>query len=135
MEHLRSLKCIPAKVHDRPKYWGDFIILHYRPLGFAVLSGDLAMSPDTTEFEVVGGIGRYVFRADGNDTWEPATTHTPLPTSPDVVAARLAAFQSCDSYRDSRWSVAGCGCSGQGFAERAYRQCPRDLWPLHSQLT
>ena len=133
MAPFQSLSCVPAAIRDRQPYVGDHVIRHYRSLGLAALLRDLDADPAMPELEIVGGIGRLVLRADGRDTWEPVTTHQAPPVSlqahPDLVAARLDTCRQCDSWRDDRCTVAGCGCTGQGHAERLLSRCPLGRWP------
>ena len=130
---LPSLECIPPPIRDRPRFVGDHVIRHYRPLGLAALLRDLGADPATPELEIIGGIGRLVLRADGRDTWEPTSTRepppAPLPADPTMAIARVAICSACESWQCGKCAVAGCGCSGQGQPARAFSKCPRDLWP------
>jgi hypothetical protein len=136
MELTQSLECVPVAVRDKPRYVGDHVIRHYRPLGLAVLLRDLGADPATPELEIVGGIGRLVLRADGSETWEPTLPDAPRepsppprPADPALAEARRTACQACDSFRDFRCTAAGCGCAGEGLPEIWSSRCPLWKWP------
>jgi hypothetical protein len=129
------LDCVPAAVRDRPRYAGDHVIRHYRPLGLAALLRDLDADPSTPELEIIGGIGRLVLRADGSETWEPTIPGTPRaphppprPADPALASARRAICQSCTSMAD-RCTAAGCGCAGEGKPDVWSSRCPLGKWP------
>lgn len=133
MVHLQSLSCVPTAVRDKPRYVGDHVIRHYRPLGLAALLHDLGADPATPEYEIIGGIGRLVLRADGSELWEPTIPGTPVvhqpprPADPAMVAARRAICDSCPSYAD-RCTASGCGCAGEGKPEVWSSRCPLLKW-------
>ena len=141
MAPIHTLECVPDAVRNRPRYVGDFVIRHYRPLGLAALLRDLGADPATPMVEIRGGIGRLVLRADG-ETWEPASPAQPrppdappvkpMPASPELEAARRLACSACDSLRDGRCSAAGCGCAGEGKPEVWSSRCPLGRWPTAS---
>jgi hypothetical protein len=136
MAPLASLDCVTAAVRDRPRYVGDHVIRHYRPLGLAALLRDLGTDPLTPELEIVGGIGRLVLRSDGSETWSPTIPGTPRqpdppprPADPALTEARRAICAGCDSWRESRCTAAGCGCAGEGRPEVWSSICPLGKWP------
>jgi hypothetical protein len=134
--HFPFLKCVPARIRDNPRYVGDHVIRHYRPLGLSALLRDLGADPSTPELEVVGGIGRLVLRADGSETWQPALPGTPRPPSPpprpadpELATARRATCAACDGLRDGSCEPAGCGCAGEGKPDVWSSRCPLGRWP------
>jgi hypothetical protein len=136
-EHIPFLECVPVTVRDKPRYVGDHVIRHYRPLGLAALLRDLGADPATPELEIIGGIGRLVLRADGSETWEPTIPGTPRtpdppprPADPALAESRRSICQSCDSLREFRCSAAGCGCAGEGRPEIWSSRCPLAKWPV-----
>lgn len=135
MVQLAFLNCIPAVIRDRPRYVGDHVIRHYRPLGLAALLADLHADPTTPELTITGGIGTLTLRADGRETWSPTTPDhhrvpppPPRPASPQLAEARRQACQTCLSWKDFRCTT-GCGCSGEGKPENWSSRCPQGLWP------
>lgn len=138
MDRLPSLECVPLAVRSRPRYVGDHVIRHYRPLGLAALLRDLGADPATPELTIVGGIGTLTMRADGTETWQPTVpdatprripeTPPPRPADPELAAARRAACASCLSWTD-RCTAAGCGCAGEGRPEIWSSICPQGRWP------
>jgi hypothetical protein len=136
MELTQSLECVPVAVRDKPRYVGDHVIRHYRQLGLAALLKDLGADPGLQEYEIIGGIGRLVLRADGGETWEPTLPETPRPPAPPprpadpaLAETRRAICQACDSWRELRCSAAGCGCAGEGRPEVLSSRCPLGKWP------
>lgn len=135
-ESAETLPCVPLKARRSPRYVGDHVIRHYRPLGLAALLRDVGADPATPEMEILGGIGRLVLRADGSETWEPTSpgdTRPPLPpprpADPDLAAARHAACTACSAWRDARCTAAGCGCTGEGRPDIWSSRCPQGRWP------
>jgi hypothetical protein len=134
MDHLPSLECVPVAVRDKPRYVGDHIIRHYRPLGLAALLRDLGADPATPELVITGGIGRLTLRADG-ETWEPTLPGAqrppppPRPADPALATVRRTACASCESWTD-HCTAAGCGCAGEGRPEVWSSICPHGRWPL-----
>lgn len=123
-------------VRDRPRYVGDHVIRHYRPLGLAVLLRDLGADPAIPEMAVDGGIGRLVLRADGSEDWLPVAPDRPvspapppLPAAPLLVDSRLLACGACEAYRDARCTASACGCSGEGRPDVMSSRCPLMKWP------
>jgi hypothetical protein len=136
------LECVPASVRDHPRYVGDHVIRHYRPLGLAALLRDLGADPTTPEMEIVGGIGRLVLRADGSETWEPTLPENPRlpdppprPADPALVDARRATCAVCPSWAGGRCDAAGCGCAGEGRADVWSSRCPLGKWPAVAVTT
>ena len=134
MDHIRLLRCIPAAVRDNPRYAGDHVIRHYRPLGLATLLRDLTLPPRDS-FTIVGGIGTLTMYADGREDWQPtiagqpvATATPPRPADPSLVAVRRAICTSCPSMAD-RCAAAGCGCAGEGKPDVWSSRCPLGKWP------
>jgi hypothetical protein len=139
---LPGLNCVPVAVRDKPRYVGDHVIRHYRPLGLAALLKDLGDDPGLQEYEIIGGIGRLVLRADGSETWEPTLPETPRrpdppprPADPALAETRRAICQACDSWREFRCSAAGCGCAGEGRPEVWSSRCPLGKWPAIGQIS
>jgi hypothetical protein len=52
----------------------------------------------------------------------------PRATTPEIRDLRLSICRGCSSWVDEACSVAGCACTGTGFAARLSSQCPRGLW-------
>jgi hypothetical protein len=126
-----------VKVRHKPRYVGDHVIRHYRPLGLAQLLADLGADPATPELTIVGGIGRLVLRADGSETWEPTRAGTPAPAvppprpaDPATVAARLAQCRICEALQGDRCTASGCGCAGEGKPTTAASRCPLGRWVI-----
>lgn len=139
MEPIHTLDCVPSGVRGNPRYVGDYVIRHYRPLGLAILLRDLGADPSTPELEIIGGIGRLVLRADGADVWEPVPTRkppdearpaaiAPLPSDPALAEARRQVCGRCDALREGKCSASGCGCAGEGRPEIWSSRCPLGLW-------
>jgi hypothetical protein len=129
---LADLPTVPDRVRTNPRYVGDHIIRHYRPLGLAALLRGLKLDPATPEYEIIGGIGRLVLYADGSETWEPTATKAPpppRPADPHLAESRRAACQACDAFRDFRCTAAGCGCAGEGKPDVWSSRCPLARWP------
>jgi hypothetical protein len=139
---FHHLDCVPAAVRDRPRYVGDHVIRHYRPLGLAQLLADLGADPATPDLVIVGGIGRLVLRSDGSETWEPTLPDAPLASlalrpsdarprsaDPAVVAIRVAQCSQCDAHAADRCTASGCGCAGEGKPEVWSSRCPLGRWP------
>jgi hypothetical protein len=134
---------VPVAVRHKPRYVGDHVIRHYRPLGLAQLLADLGADPATPELEIAGGIGRLVLRSDGSETWVPTLPDAPLaslalrprdvqPRAADaaVVAARLAQCGACDAHAADRCTASGCGCAGEGRPATAASRCPLGRWVI-----
>lgn len=84
-----------------------------------------------------GGIGTLTITADGMvfDPTLKTTPAAPKPATPDQVATRLAICRACRPHWDgAKCTVAGCGCSGAGFIERAYSRCPIGSWSAAATL-
>jgi hypothetical protein len=135
-ERLRLLDCVPRGVRDNQRYAGDHVIRHYRPLGLAALLRDLGADPSLPDFEIIGGIGRLVLRADGSEVWEPNAPGTPQPSAPPprpadpaLESARRAICSACDSMRPTGCSSAGCGCTGEARPAIWSSRCPQQRWP------
>lgn len=133
---LPSLECVPVAVRGSPRYVGDHIIRHYRPLGLAVLLRDLGADPTTPELVIEGGIGRLVLRADGSEDWQPAVPDRPAPASPPplpappvLAEARRSACALCEAHRDDRCTASACGCTGEGRPDVLSSRCPLARWP------
>ena len=140
---MTALTHLPERIRSNPRYYGDHLIRHYRPLGLAAYLHDTGQPADTSEAVIVGGIGRLVLRSDGQDTWEPVI---PEPADPatvklgepaaeprlapaTVAASRRAVCLACDGWSADHCAVAGCSCNGMGQPGNLYSRCPRDLWP------
>lgn len=133
--HLHLLSCIPAAVRSNPRYVGDHVIRHYRPLGLAALLRDLALPPQDS-FTIVGGIGTLTLYADGREDWKPTIPGSvakpsppPRPADSGLATSRRAVCSACESWRDGRCSAAGCGCAGEGKSEVWSSRCPLGKWP------
>ncbi len=131
---LSDLSCIPITARHNPRYVGDHVIRHYRPLGLAALLRDLGADPATPELVIEGGIGRLTLRPDG-ETWEPTLPGAPRqpnppprPADPALVAARRAACEACAAWHGS-CTAAGCGCAGEGKPAIWSSICPLGHWP------
>lgn len=133
MEPLHTLDCVPEFVRSKPRYVGDHVIRHYRPLGLAALLRDLNAEPSIESLTIEGGIGKLVLHTDGREEWYPtipgSPIQPPLPASPELQLARRTACRSCDSFKDSRCSASGCGCAGEGKPEIWSSRCPLLKWP------
>jgi hypothetical protein len=57
------------------------------------------------------------------------STQIPILADGATSTARLRVCQRCDSWSVDHCTVAGCACTGTGFAARALSRCPRGLWP------
>jgi hypothetical protein len=134
-ERFQSLECVPRSARRDPRYVGDHVIRHYRPLGLADLLRDLGADPSTTSLTITGGIGCLTMHADGSEDWRPvARTESPppRPSSPELADSRRAACQACDAWREARCSAAGCGCAGEGRPDVWSSRCPLGKWhPIH----
>lgn len=131
MDQLTSLKCIPAAVRHNPRYAGDHLIRHYRPLGLAALLADMGLGHQDS-YTITGGIGTLTMYADGREDWNPTKTTTvppPRPASPELAEARRTACQACSSWQDFRCTASGCGCAGEGKPEVWSSRCPLGRWP------
>ncbi len=131
MAIFSSLDCVPPGVRDTPRYVGDHVIRHYRPLGLAALLRDLGLPPETPQIEIVGGIGRLVLRHDG-EVWDPtATVRPPRPMAApsDLAARRSAACSTCSAQLHGRCTAASCGCAGEARPEVLSSRCPLGRWP------
>ena len=82
--------------------------------------------------DVVSDIHR-LFRGEGlAATLTPATPEPTIPApfpepryaGPELVEARLARCRICENWVDEKCSIAGCNCSGAGFASRLLSRCP-----------
>ena len=107
--------------------------------GRAALLKNLGADQGIQKFEIVGGIGRLVLRADGSETWEPTLPDRPRQPDPPprqadqaLVGARRAACAVCPSWVAGRCDAAGCGCAGEGRAEVWSSRCPLGRWPALS---
>ena len=143
MAHSPLPNCVPVGVRDHPRYAGDHLIRHYRPLGLAAYLRDTGQDPSLPEAVIVGGIGRLVLRADGCDTWQPTIPEPADPgtvrlgepaaaprQAPDEIAeARRSICLTCDGWIENRCTVAGCSCNGMGQPGNLHSRCPRELWP------
>lgn len=131
MALLQSLDCIPPSVRDNPRYAGDHVIRHYRPLGLAALLTDLGLPPQDS-YTVTGGIGTLTMYADGREDWNPtitAKTTPPRPADPELEDARKAACAACPSFKDAKCQASGCGCAGEGNPSVLSSICPLGRWP------
>ena len=125
------LDCVPAAVRDNPRYAGDHVIRHYRPLGLAALLTDLGLPPQDS-YTVTGGIGTLTMFVGGTEKWDPTATKAPTPprpADPALAEARRAACQACASWVAFKCSAAGCGCAGEGKPDVWSSRCPLDKWP------
>jgi hypothetical protein len=119
--------CVPASIRHNHLYVGDHLIRHYQPLGLAAYLRDTGQPDTIQEAEIIGGIGRLVLRADGNDTWEPTITNR-VDAPESVISKRTETCAACTSFVDGRCSIAGCGCSGFGHVRSKYSKCPTGKW-------
>jgi len=130
--HLQSLNCVPVAVRGKPRYTGDHVIRHYRPLGLAALLADLSLPPQES-YTVVGGIGTLTMYADGREEWNQTVRDAPSPprpADPQEAEERRVICQACDSLRDFRCTAAGCGCAGEGKPGVWSSRCPLGKWPV-----
>jgi hypothetical protein len=138
------LPLLPDRIRSNPRYYGDHLIRHYRPLGLAAYIADHDMCPSTPSVTITGGIGTLTMHADGREDWRPAVTTVradlstvrlgdpapaPLVAPAALAASRRAICSSCNGWSSDRCTVAGCSCNSMGQPGNLYSRCPRDLWP------
>lgn len=126
---------LPDRVRTNPRYYGDHLIRHYRPLGLAAYHYDHGTNGDSVT--ITGGIGTLTMYADGREEWFPTVPDkphppapTPLPADPEITSSRRAVCASCDSMRNGRCSAAGCGCAGEAKPDVLSSRCPLSRWPI-----
>ena len=131
---MTALTPLPERIRSNPRYYGDHLIRHYRPLGLAAYHADHGTSGDSVT--ITGGIGTLTMYADGSEDWKPTlpdaprqSAPRPLPADPELADARRAICSACDSMRDGRCSAAGCGCAGEARPDVWASRCPLGRWP------
>jgi hypothetical protein len=110
-------------------YTMDSIVRRYMDKTLADFYQDVGPL-ECESLELEAGIGTLLLTKD-------SATLTPLswvkteiihmsPT--ELKVERLSTCETCSKYRDTKCSVAGCGCNGMGNISRLYSKCPMGLW-------
>jgi hypothetical protein len=107
--------------NDNTPYVADCLVRHLLEHGWQAA---IDLGWPENEIIIKAGIGTLKLSAT-EQSWSPTIpTPTTLKADPETIRNRLQTCSKCDRYDNSRCTVAGCNCTGQGFAERKFAQCP-----------